>query len=471
MSSEILVNSAIGETRLAHLENGRPVEIRLFRDHDQSLVGAIYYGRITSLSKEFQAAFVELPRGLTGFLPLSLLPKRPGKKPQDLTSLLHEGQKIMVQVTADASGDKLAKLTSRIEIISSALILHPFREGAFVSSRIKNPERREQLKNFGNSLDLKGMGLTLRTEAEQLSLDDIKKTANHLIRHWVRAVENREKKKIPFLLAQRPDSLQQILREYGSCRHDKIIFDQPATLKSAQSWAREFAPDLLERMTVHQGPAALFEKFGVEEELDRLFDRKIPLRSGAWITIEQTEALIVIDVNMGNARLHNDPSKQRFAVNSEAAREIFRQIRLRSLSGIIVIDFINMSGDGNTGQKSSHKSDVSNLLGVIDNLVLSDPIQVQRSNMSAFGLLELTRKGRHRSLNRQMLARTAPMATVETTALALLRQATQQAATKPGIAVKVRATAAVMDWLENRPELLRDFTRKTGSKLDLEMAR
>ncbi len=118
-----------------------------------------------------------------------------------------------------------------------------------------------------------------------------------------------------------------------------------------------------------------------------------------------------------------------------------------------------------------HKSDVSNLLGVIDNLILGDPIQVQRSNMSAFGLLELTRKGRHRSLNHQLLTQSEPRATVETTALALLQQATRQAAAKPGIAVKVKAAPAVLDWLENHPELLHDFSRKTGSRLDLEMAK
>jgi len=194
MSSEIIINSAIGETRLALVENEQPVEIRLFRDHEPSIVGAVYYGRVTSLSKEFQAAFVDLGNGITGFLPLALLPKRPGGKPKDLTTLLTEGQKIIVQVTADAAADKSAKLTGRVEIISSALILHPFREGAFISSRIKSPERREELKVFAGSLKIKGMGLTLRTEAQHLSNDDIQKTANHLIRHWTRVVEKPREK-------------------------------------------------------------------------------------------------------------------------------------------------------------------------------------------------------------------------------------------------------------------------------------
>ena len=457
MPSRVLVNSAIGETRLALLAEGKPVEIRLFRDHEPTLVGAVYYGRITSLSVEFQAAFVDFGEGNTGFLPLALLPKRPGGKPKDLTQLVNEGQKIIVQVTADAIGDKSAKLTGRVEVISSALILHPFREGAFISSRIKDPKRRKALKDFAGSLKLEGMGLTLRTEAQYLSNDEIKKTASHLIRHWVRAVENRDKKKVPFLLSQGPDSLRQILREYGCAKYDEIVFDHPATLKSAQLWANEFAPDLHVRMRLHTYSTTLFEYYEVEEELDRLFDKKIPLASGAWITLEQTEAMTVVDVNMAGARVAKDPSKQRLNINFEAAKEIFRQVRLRGISGLIIIDFINMQG----------KPDVSNLLAVVDNLMQNDPVQIQRSNLSAFGLLELTRKGSCQPLGRQMLASMIPAPTVETAALALLRRAVGDAAAKPGVPLVVRTAPAVKVWLENHPELIAQFRRKTGSKMDI----
>ncbi len=457
MASEILINSAIGETRLAQMENGHPVEIRLFRDHDPSLVGAIYYGRVISLSTEFQAAFVDLGHDLNGFLPLTLLPKRPGGKPKDLTKLVNVGQKIIVQVTADTTAGKSAKLTGRIEIASSALILHPFREGAFISSRIKDPGQREELKSFAGNLNLKGMGLTLRTEAQYLTQDDIKKTADRLIHHWKNAVDNREKNKVPFLLSQGGGSLEQILRQYGSARYDRMIFDQPSALKKAQIWAKEFAPDLLGRMMLHQESTPLFEHFGVEEELDRLFDKKIPLPSGAWFTIEQTEAMVTVDVNMAGAQLNNDPVKQRLAINFEAAKEIFRQFRLRGISGLIVIDFINISG----------KSEVSNLLAVIDNLIQKDPVQIQRSNMSAFGLLELTRRASHLSLGQQMLAPVRPSATTETEALALLRQSVRDAASKPGITLTIKARPEVVAWLKSQPQLMEKFILRTGSKLDI----
>ncbi|MBL4603804.1 MAG: S1 RNA-binding domain-containing protein, partial [Emcibacteraceae bacterium] len=134
MTRNILINSSIGETRMALIENDEITEIKLYRDHSPSYIGAIYQGRVTKISSEFQAAFVELDKNLNGFLPLKFLPKTPGKKPKDLTTLLHEGQRIIVQVTADASPGKSLKLTGRIELISTAVVLHPFRVGAFVSS-------------------------------------------------------------------------------------------------------------------------------------------------------------------------------------------------------------------------------------------------------------------------------------------------------------------------------------------------
>lgn len=458
MTSEILVNSSIGEIRMALVEEGKPVEIRLFRDSRQSLVGAIYYGRITALNREFQAAFVDLGHDITGFLPLALLPKRPGRKPRDLTELVHEGQKIIVQVTADAADDKSVRLTGRVEIVTPGLILHPFRQGAFVSSRIKDPKRREDLKIFGNGLDLRGMGLTIRTQAAEIPPEDLRKTAERLMGHWRQAIENRERKKVPFLLSQKPDSMGQIMREYASLRRDRIIFDRPSSMKAAQDWAREFSPQLIPRMSLHAQSTPLFEDYGVEAELDRIFERQIPLPSGAWITLEATEGMMVIDVNMGPARLETDPVRQRYGVNIAAAREIFRQIRLRGIGGIIVVDFINMQG----------KSDAGNLLSVIDNLMAEDPNQVQRSNLSAFGLLELTRKSRHHDLGYHMIRPSQPLGNTQTLALDLLRYYERDALAKPGLPVTPTTTTDIAKWLREHPEYLKEFTRRTGSSLNLQ---
>lgn len=457
MGCELLINSSIGETRLAVMEEEQVREIRLFRDHQPSLVGAIYVGRIVSLSSELQAAFVDLGRNITGFLPLSLLPKQPGKKPKDLTSLLHEGQKIVVQVSADALEGKSVKLTGRVELKSSSLILHPYREGAFVSSRIKDPNRREDLKKFGTDIDLKGMGLTFRTEAEHISNAVLKKTARQMIDHWLRVRNPKRDQKIPCLISQNPEPIHQILRDYASPAMERIVIDHPSALKKAQDWAKEFAPDLLDKIVGHQGRESLFSEAGIEAELDQMLDAKIPLSSGAWISFEHTEALCVVDVNTGSAAQTTDHARHILGVNLQAAHEIFRQIRLRGLGGLIIIDFINMSGKG----------DVTQLLDVIDTLMLQDPQQIQRSNISSFGLLEVARKSSHAPLSRQMIRPSSPQANATTEALDLLRMALRDAAAKPGIPLSLKTSEAVRQWLEKHPQLLQEFTRRSGSALTL----
>ena len=460
MNRRILVNSAIGETRFALLEQDQPVEIRLFRDSAPSYVGGIYLGRVRRLNREMQAAFVELDSrvggGLMGFLPLDLLPKIPGKKPKDLTTLLQEGQEIMVQVTQDAREDKLLKLTGRLEVRASSVVLHPLRAGAFVSSRIKDPERRAALKAFGNSLDLGGMGITFRTEAENIPEKQLARTVQNLLDHWRRVTA--EKHHAPCLLSQGPDPVLQILRDYGSPTLEELVFDHPAALKKAQAWTGEFAPDLTGRLRLHQGEEALFSQYGVEEELEQLFDKKIPLPSGAWITIEETEALTVIDVNMGEAAFSTDKDRQILEVNKQAAREIFRQLRLRGIGGLVVVDFINMSGKG----------DVTTLLKIVDSLILKDPQQVQRSNISAFGLMELTRKATYRPLTAQMAAPRQVLPSPETEALTLLRRAEQDARHRPGLELRLKGSAAALDWLGRHQHLLQEFTRRSGSPLTLE---
>ena len=184
VNKKLIINCNIGETRFALLEDDQVSEIRLFRDHKPSYVGAIYLGRIIRVSREFQAAFVQLSKELTGFLPIKNMPKRSGKKIKDLTTALHEGERIIVQVTADAAPEKSLKLSGRIELISTALVVHPFRSGSFVSSRIKNPAKREELKKFGASLSIDDIGITFRTDAESLPLEQLKGTANNLIKNW-----------------------------------------------------------------------------------------------------------------------------------------------------------------------------------------------------------------------------------------------------------------------------------------------
>ena len=321
MTRQILINRSIGETRAAYIEDEVVKDIRLYRDHNPSYVGAIYLGRITKVSSEFQAAFVELGNGLSGFLPLKSLPKIPGKKPKDLTTLIHEGQRIIVQVTADATPGKSLKLTGRVELISTAIILHPFREGSFVSSRIKDPQRRAELKEFGQSINLKELGLTFRTEAATIPLAQLKTTADQMIEHWRAASKNIKTAKCPDLLSQGPDAIEQILREFTTPDITNIITDQASAHKRAVLWCKNFAPDLKDRISLYNKSESLFGHYDVDDEIEQLSSSKIPIKSGGWITIEETEALTVVDVNMGDAQLSGDSELQLLKLNQIAARE------------------------------------------------------------------------------------------------------------------------------------------------------
>lgn len=458
-TKKILINSAIGETRMALIEDDKIAEVRLFRDHNPSYVGAVYLGRVVKLSTEFQAAFVELDNHMSGFLPLKTLPKSPGKKPKNLTTLLHEGQRIIVQVTADAGEDKSVKLTGRIELISTAIVLHPMREGAYVSSRIKDPNKREELKEFGQTLILEGTGLTFRTTAETIPLEQLKSTANQLIHHWKQISKNIDKVKCPALLTQGPNPVEQIMREYSGADVSEIIIDHASALNTASQWATTFAPDLKEKLTLFKAKSSLFSDYEVDDILEQVRSPHIALNSGAWITIEQTEAMTVIDVNMGHAQISNDQDKQIFSINREAAREIFRQLRLRSIGGIIVIDFINMADKGQ----------VKSLLHFTDELMLIDPSPIQRGNISSLGLLELSRKAKQQNLSQLLLEKTVLSHNLASKCLELIRHAENEASENPGKPVTIKVTKSIKKWFEDHSIMFDQFQKRTGSILQMEL--
>jgi len=459
MGNKIIINRAIGETRMALIENDQVAEIRLFRDHAPSYVGAIYLGRVTKLSTEFQAAFIELDNNLSGFLPLKTLPKSPGKKPKDLTSLLHEGQRIIVQVTADAAPGKTLKLTGRVELVSTAMVFHPFRAGAYVSSRIKDPDKREELKKFGRTMKLDEYGVTFRTAAETFPLEQLTIIAREFILHWQSVTKNKEKLKCPSLLTQGPEPVEQILREFSTADVNDIIIDQANSVMVAKQWLKIFAPNLQKKVTHYTENENLFSRYEIDDEIEKIIAPHITLNSGAWITIEQTEAMTVIDVNMGDAHFSSDQQKQIFSLNREAAREIFHQLRLRSIGGIIIIDFVNMT----------NKGQVKSLLHFIDELMLLDPLPIQRGNISSLGLLELSRKSTGKNLNQALLEKPDLVHNLSAKCLNLIREVEREAREKPGLPCVIKVDTRTKKWFEDHSILFDQFQKRTGSVLQMEL--
>ena len=455
---DILINCSVGETRMAVTEDGLPVEIKLFRDHQPSYVDSIFLGRITKLSTEFQAAFVDLGNNLSGFLPLKTMPRSPGKKPKDLTALVHEGQRIIVQVTADADQHKSLKLTGRVELLSPAVVFHPFRAGAYVSSRIKDPNKREELKKFGKSLKLDQYGLTFRTDAQHYSLEKLTAVSRHFILHWQNITNDLKNQKCPSILTQPPVPIEQIMRRFAKTDISNVIIDNAAAVRLAVQWANVFSAGLADRINEYTEKETLFSRYEIEDEIEQITAKNVPLASGAWITIEETEALTAIDVNMGSAQVANDQQKQIFKINKEAAREAFRQLRLRSLGGIIIVDFIDMEDKGD--QKS--------LLHYVDELILRDPEPLQRGGISSFGLLELTRRTVQNSLHNLMLEKHVLSKNTECICLDLLRNAQAEAKNNPGLPVTIKVDSNAKKWFENNSIVLDSFLKITGSNLKLD---
>ncbi len=455
---KILINRSLGEVRAAVINGEDLTDIRLYRDLVPSYVGTVFLGRVTKLSKELQAAYVNLGKNLNGFLPLKTLPKPQGKKPKDLTILLHEGQRIMVQVTTDARSEKQFKLTGRVELVTPTLVFHPNRAGAYVSSRIKDPGRREDLKKFGRILDLNDYGLTFRTDAEHFANEQLSDLTGHMIHHWQSVTKNLKSCECPMVLSQAPEPVEQILRDFAASDVGEILIDDGALVGKAKDWLKTYAQNQVDTLAHYTDKEPLFTRFGVEDEIEQVYAPSVNLKSGGWITIEKTEALTAIDVNMGGATFSSDKAKQVFALNREAAREIFRQIRLRSIGGIIVIDFVDMIDKG----------DIKSLQNFIDELMMNDPAPMQRGNISSFGLLELTRRAREVSLNELLLEPARSQKTTSTLCLDLLRREAQEATNRPGIPRTAKVNHDMMIWFNQRPELLEDFTKKTGSILKLE---
>lgn len=443
---------------MAIMQFGTVTDIRIFRDHAPSYVGAIYLGRVTRLSSELQAAFVELESGTDGFLPLKNLPKTPGKKPKDLTALLHQGQRLIVQVTADSKPGKSCKLTAKVELISTSIVLHPFRTGAFVSSRIKDPEKRSALKLFGEEIVPDDIGLTFRTDAEDISFDQLKMTASEMIKIWRHVSKDIKNKKCPSLLSQGPNVIEQIMREYSTSDIKSILIDQASALKEATSWAKAFAPGLLDLISHYNEKTPIFNKYQVTDDIEGVTSPEVILNSGAWITIEETEALTAIDVNMGKATVSKDTQTAIFSINREAAREIFRQIRLRGIGGLIVIDFIDMTDKGN----------MKSLLHFIDELIFDDPMPLQRGNISSFGLLELTRRSKNIPLDSLLLEKKVVVKSVAARCLDIIRTAEQEALNSPGLPVIIKIDNDEKKWLEDHSQIFDDFRNRTGSELKME---
>ncbi|MGD8717242.1 MAG: Rne/Rng family ribonuclease [Candidatus Zixiibacteriota bacterium] len=363
MQKEIIVDTSLGEVRVALVENGKLVELYYEHEDADHYAGDIFKGRVEDVLPGLGSAFVDIgheKRGLlhasdvvvTGIEDIDELflaqsgsggSPSPGEGRNHIGDVLRPGQSIIVQVTKESIGEKGPKLTTAVALPGRYLVLTPFSDRVNISSRIENEAERTRLRQLVEETRPQGHGFIVRTAATHIEPDFIFRDMEDLLDTWRRVTTKAERKRAPTLLYKDKDLLERILRDQFTGDVDTFIVDSLATYERVTELAGNYAPLLVSRVRLYEDEHHIFDAYGVEAEIDRMFRRKIWLRSGGYIVIDEAEALVAIDVNTGRFLGREDQEDTILKTNLEAAAEIARQVRLRNVGGIIIIDFIDMT--------------------------------------------------------------------------------------------------------------------------------
>lgn len=447
MSEEILVNVTPQETRLALVENGVLNEIFIERDSSRGLVGNIYKGRIQRVLPGMQAAFVEVGLERTAFLHASdIAHENCDTSVSSIRELVNEGDEVLVQVVKDPLGTKGARLTTQISIPSRYMVLMPFSDHVGVSARIEDEAERQRLKSLveqaRKSLDL-ACGFIVRTAGEGADAEALAADMAFLGKLWNSISEHALRVSAGTLVHGDLPLVMRMLRDLMGTKVHRVIIDSRENWRRVVSFARRFLPESADRIELYQGERPIFDLYNVEDELQRALDRKVPLKSGGYLIIDQTEAMTTVDVNTGGFVGHRNLEETIFKTNLEAAQGIARQLRLRNLGGIIIIDFIDMVD-------AEHRRQV---MYALEKSLASDLARNVICDISQLGLVEMTRKRTRESLE-HMLCQPCPacsgrgtVKTVETVCFEILREVMRSARQFEAREFLVLACADVIDAL------------------------
>ena len=397
MSFEILINAGSHEARVAVLENGVLQEVFLERGSRRGLIGNVYKGKVSRVLPGMQAAFIEIGLDRTAFLHASdiLDPRHAdtGIEPprsENIRTLVSEGSEILVQVLKDPMGSKGARLTTYITLPSRYLVYMPHGRGIGISARIENEAERARLRNTLQTYSQAGEseGFIVRTAAEDAPADALRADMLYLRKLWEVIRSDGLLARAGVLVhADLPLRLR-ALRDLMTGDVDRVLVDQPAAFREMQEFARTFMPEALPRIELYDEVRPVFELHHVEEEIQKSLDRKVALKSGGYVIIDQTEAMTTVDVNTGAFVGHRNLEETIFRTNLEASVAIARQLRLRNLGGIIIIDFIDMV-------EAEHRRQV---LQSLERALAGDHAKTSISSVSPLGLVEMTRKRTRESL-------------------------------------------------------------------------
>ena len=396
MSEEILINVTPQETRVAIVENGVLQEVYIERTRSRGIVGNIYKGKVVRILPGMQAAFVDIGIERTAFLHASdirstAVPENGSTGVPPIHELLRDGQEIVVQVVKDPLGTKGARLTMQITLPARYLVYLPDSKHIGISQKIGDEATRERLRALVKSAMGEGAeagGYILRTLAESASEDEIETDIRYLRRVWAASQERIRTVPAPGLIHEDLPLALRAMRDLVRDNVEKIRIDSREVYTKAIDFGIEFIPEVADRIEHYPGERPIFDLYSVEDEIQKALDRKVMLKSGGYLILDQTEAMTTIDVNTGAYVGRRNLEETLFKTNLEAAQTIARQLRLRNLGGMIIIDFIDMA-------EAEHKRQV---LRALERALSRDRTKVYITEMSPLGLVELTRKRTRESL-------------------------------------------------------------------------
>ena len=441
------------EARVAVLEDGKLQELYLERAGTERIVANVYKGIVTNIVKNIDAAFVEFGYRKQGFLHVSDVKPSSGNggqggggRKRDISRLLREGQQVLVQVTKEGIGDKGPSLTTYLSLPGRYLVLMPGMSRHGVSRKIIDDPERQRLRECLGGLKTSGdYGLIVRTAGRGRSADDLAGDVRYLESLWKTVSERAKKSKVPSLVYQESDQVIRVIRDIFTEDTKDIIVDSQEVYAKVREFFKSVIPQHVRKVKRYEGSDPLFHQYGVEEELAKIHSRTVKLPAGGSIVLEQTEALVAIDVNSGQFKGKVDAEDTAFKINMEAAPEIARQIRLRDLGGLVVIDFIDM-------EDLNKRREVEKALW---DVLKRDRARMRMLRMSPFCIVELTRQRQRRSLydttyvDCPTCKGSGQIKSPETLALEILRRLKVALEREELVRAEVRACPAVANHLNN----------------------
>jgi ribonuclease G len=478
MNEQILVNVTPQETRVAVVQHGAVQELHVERTATRGIVGNVYLGKVARVLPGMQSAFVDIGLERAAFLHVADLwehrvfnhhnnAKLNGMPPPAIEKMVFEGQTIIVQVSKEPLGTKGARLTTQISLAGRMLVHLPQDPHIGVSQRIENETEREALRNqLMKLLPDNAGGFIVRTHAEDATDEELQTDIQYLHMRWREILNLAKTKPAPHLLYEDLTMAQRVVRDLVNMETQSIIIDSKETHQNLLSFAETYATETLDRIQLHKGERPLFEQFNIEDEIQKALGRRVDLKSGGYLIIDQTEALTTIDVNTGGfigARNFEDTV---FKTNLEAAQAIARQLRLRNLGGIIVIDFIDMISEEH--QKS--------VLHELQKALARDRARTTMTGFSALGLLEMTRKRTRESLA-QLMCEPCPacqgkgqVKTPQTVAYEIMREIVREARQFNPKEFRILASPGVIDlFLEEEAQHLAMLEEFVGKPITLQV--